>query len=307
MATVLRLDEGPHRSLFQGLSCTFGVFDGVHVGHQYLIRCAIDSCAPKGESAVITFDIDPDELFHPKRLRKLLRNDDRIDLLAKSGVDYVIVIPFTPRFAALEPREFLRETFGDAVPSHLHVGEDLRFGVYASGTVEDLLAWGGATGCEVDAHRLVSSDGRPISATRIRMALGDCLIEEANRLLGRPYFLREIVRKGRGEGARFGFRTANLQVKPHDQVLGEGVYAAWVTVEGTRCKAAVSVGVSPTFEERAVANMEVHILDYEGDLVGRALTVEFVHFLRPMIKFDSTEELIATVMDNINWVREHLN
>ena len=161
-------------------------------------------------------------------------------------------------------------------------------------------------GCEIHPHQLVSADGAPITATRIRLLLLDCKLDEANRLLGHPYSLRETVQRGRGEGTDMGFATANLQVKPHDRVLGEGVYAAYATVAGTRYKAAVSVGVSPTFEATTTANIEVHILDFSGDLVGQDVTLEFVKYLRPMIKFDSTEELIATVMGNIQWVRENL-
>ena len=152
----------------------------------------------------------------------------------------------------------------------------------------------------------MSADGKPITATRIRTLLGECKIREANRLLGRPYFLRETVHAGRGEGADMGFRTANFIVAEHDMTLGEGVYAAYATVNGTKCKAAVSVGVSPTFEERTVANVEVHILDFEGDLVGKAIKVEFIEFLRPMIKFDNVDDLIAAVKDNISWVRRNL-
>lgn len=103
-----------------------------------------------------------------------------------------------------------------------------------------------------------------------------------------------------------GFATANLQVKPHDRVLGEGVYAAYATVAGVRYKAAVSVGVSPTFEAATTANIEAHILDFSGDLVGQVVTIEFIKYLCPMIKFDSTEELIATVTSNIQWVRDNL-
>lgn len=304
---LYRADETFDWSLFAGSSCAFGVFDGLHAGHRYLIECAVrTNDVPHARSIIITFDIDPDEVFHPQRLRKLLRNADRIDLLTEAGADDVVVLPFTHDFFSQEPLDFLANAFPQGVPAHLHVGEDFRFGSRAAGDVALLRAWGGQVGCQVHAHHLVSADGSPITATRIRKLLGDCKIREANRLLGRPYSIREVVRRGRGEGTDMGFATANLQVAEHDRVLGEGVYAAYATIDGTRCKAAVSVGVSPTFEETATANMEVHILDFSGDLVGKTLTVEFVEFLRPMIKFDSTEELIATVMGNIQWVRDNL-
>ena len=300
-------DETFDSSIFAGASCAFGVFDGLHTGHRYLLNSAIQSARETGgRSIAITFNIDPDEVFHPDRLKKLLRNADRLQALAGSGVDDVVALPFTEDFYKKSPEEFLATAFPLGAPAHLHVGEDFRFGSRAAGTVETLREWAAKTGCEIHAHKLVSDDGRPITATRIRLLLLDCDIKEANRLLGHPYALRETVRPGRGDGADFGFATANLQVKPHDRVLGEGVYAAYALVDGVRYKAAVSVGVAPTFEATSTANMEVHILDYEGNLHGNDIAVEFMEYLRPMKKFDSVDELIATVKADIQWVRDNL-
>lgn len=304
--TLYIVDNAFDQEFFAGSSCAFGVFDGLHAGHQYLIDQAIDTKAPGARSIAITFDIDPDEVFHPNRLKKLMRNADRLAALEASGVDDVAVLLFTEELFSKQPREFLDSTFSKGAPAHLHVGEDFRFGARAAGTVETLQEWGRDAGCQIHPHHLVSADGAPITATRIRLLLLDCKLDEATQLLGHPYTLRETVHPGRGEGADFGFATANLQVKPHDRVLGEGVYAAYATVDGIRHKAAVSVGVSPTFEATSTADVEVHILDFKGDLVGRDVTIEFVKFLRPMIKFDSTEELISTVMGNIQWVRDNL-
>lgn len=304
---LYRVENGFDHSIFAGASCAFGVFDGLHTGHRYLIDCAIETNDVKdGRSMVITFDIDPDEVFHAERLKKLMRNADRLDMLTQIKVDDVIVLPFTQELFTLTPEEFLAKTFPQGVPAHLHVGEDFRFGAKAAGTVETLRAWGDKNGCTIHAHHLVSADGVAITATRIRLLLAEGKVREANRLLGRAYSIREVVHKGRGDGAAFGFATANLHVREHDMVLGSGVYAAYATVEGTRCKAAVSVGVSPTFEDSSKANMEVHILDFEGDLVDKAVVVEFIEYLRPMIKFDSTEELIATVKADIQWVKDNL-
>lgn len=303
---ILTAGESFDRRVFAGSSCAFGVFDGLHEGHRYLIDRAIETGANCRRSIAITFDIDPDEVFHAERLKKLMRNADRIEALAATGVDDVVVLPFVASLYSLAPREFLASAFSAGAPAHLHVGEDFRFGAKAAGTVADLAKWGAQAGCEVHAHKLISADGLPITATRIRKHLLSCELDDAARLLGHPYTLRETVQRGRGEGAGFGFATANLQVKPHDRVLGEGVYAAYATIGGVRYKAAASVGVSPTFEATSTANMEVHVLDFEGDLVGQAITVEFVKHLRPMRKFDSTEELIACVTADIQWVRDNL-
>ncbi len=307
VAQIFKVDENFDQSLFNGASCAFGVFDGVHKGHQFLIECAKQSAkASGGKSLVLTFDIDPDEVFRSDQLKKLMTNSDRIATLARTGVDGVVVFPFTTKFAASTPEEFLRKTFGDSVPAYLHVGFDFKFGARAKGTVDDLRFWGETNGTIIDAHGLKSEDGAPITATRIRMLLGEGDIVEANRLLGYPYYVGGRVEPGRGEGADMGFRTANLEIDKLMRVLGDGVYAAWTDVEGKRYKAAVNVGVPATFADRSHATCEVHLLDFDGDLYGRNIRVEFLHWLRPMKKFDDIDELIATVKGNIAWVRENL-
>jgi riboflavin kinase/FMN adenylyltransferase len=307
VASILRVDKGFDHSFFKGASCAFGVFDGFHAGHQFMLACAQETAAKNGgKSIALTFDIDPDEIFYPQRLRKLMGNDDRIEALASSGIEAVAVLPFTREFAALSPADFLTSTFNGFAPYALHVGSDFRFGAQAKGTVAELEAWGKAQGARICAHGLKTATGSPITSTRIRHLLAATDVERAQALLGRPYFIRAQVQPGRGEGGAFGFATANLKVEPLMQVLGEGVYAAYVDVCGVRYRAAVSVGVSPMFKDRTDATCEAHILDYEGDLYGKEIKVSFMHFLRPMMSFASQEELINTVMSNIAWVRENL-
>ena len=308
MAKVSRLFESDLGSFIPGLagsSCAFGVFDGLHKGHLSLIQHALEVAALEDlPSAVLTFDIDPDELFRKEELHKLCSNGERIARLDETGVDEVIILPFTRAFAALEPREFLEQVF-QSMPAVLHVGCDFRFGSKARGTVADLTDWAHALDARVCSHSLVKEDGVPITATRIRDLLCAGRIERANQLLTRPYSFTGMVEPGRRQGRNMGFRTANLTVPASLQSIGEGVYAAYALVGEERYKAAVSVGVAPTFED-ATATCEVHILDFDQDLYSQPLTVEFVRWLRPMKKFDSTEELIATVMGNIQWCRENL-
>ena len=289
-----------------GSVCAFGVFDGVHAGHQFLLDCARRQAQERGAAfAILTFDTDPDERFHPARLKKLMSNEARLQKLAALS-DAVVVLPFTREFSSLSPIEFLDETLGGNVPLALHVGCDIRFGAKAQGTVDDLSLWGSAHGMEVRAHKLFETEGAAVTATRIRLLLEKGEIEEANKLLGYPYSLVGRVLAGRGEGANMGFRTANLIVEDQLRVLGDGVYAAYATVGEVRYKAAVNVGVAATFAATATATCEAHLLDFEGNLYGETLTLEFVHWLRPMKKFDSLDELIATVNDNISWVRANL-
>ncbi len=307
MAIIYKADETFDTSFFSGTSCAFGVFDGVHLGHQYLIESACQTaCATGGKSVALTFDIDPDELFHASRLRKLMSNDERLNMLASTGVDAVVALPFTREFAASSPEEFLARTFGVGVPAHLHVGSDFHFGAKAAGCVSDLKIWGSSRGMTVNAHDLKSSDGKPITATRIRLLLADCKIAEANELLGRPYFMAGTIEPGRGEGADMGIRTANLVVPDQMRPLGDGVYAAYANVGGKRYKAAVNVGIAATFADRTTATCEVHILDFSEEVYGQYMKVEFIEFLRPMRAFNDINELIATIQGNIDWVRENL-
>lgn len=292
--------------MLAGASCAFGVFDGVHRGHQFLIGEAVRTARESGGiSAALTFDVDPDECFHADRLKKLMSNERRIEALAETGVDAVVVLPFTREFSLQDPHAFLDALFRGASPHAMHVGSDFRFGAKAAGTVADLESWATRTGMRVYAHDLKSADGRPITATRIRLLLSDGECEQARALLGHPYVFEGTVLKGRGEGTDMGFATANISLPSMMQVLGEAVYAAYAVVDGVRYKAAMSVGVAPTFAD-ATASCEVHILDFSGEIYGDSIEIEPVHYLRPMIKFDSVDELIATVLGNIAWVRENL-
>ncbi len=307
MATILKADASFDKAFFSGSSCAFGVFDGVHMGHRYLIDCAKKTAhANGGKSIALTFDIDPDEMFHAERLRKLMSNEERLEMLADTGVDAVVALPFTRDFASSSPEEFLVRTFGEGVPAYLHVGSDFRFGAKAAGTVGELRHWADAHGMTVDAHELKSAEGYPISATRIRLLLADSDIAEANTLLTRPYYVTGIVEAGRGEGADMGIRTANLFIPDQMRPIADGVYAAYAHVAGARYKAAVNIGVAASFADRSKANCEVHILDFAGDIYGATIKVEFIEFLRPMRTFDDISELIATIQGNIDWVRENL-
>lgn len=173
--------------VLRGASCAFGVFDGVHEGHRFIIDCARrESLERQCACVVITFDHDPDELFCPDRLEKIMSNGERIEMLARTGADHVVVIPFTREFAAQSPEEFLHAMFGNALPSAVHIGCDFRFGARAAGTLETLAAWGSAEGVHVVGHELLEIDGAPVTSTRIRGLMASGAFEEAEKLLGRP-------------------------------------------------------------------------------------------------------------------------
>ena len=309
MANIVLLDQAViSTNSLAGAACAFGVFDGFHRGHQFLIEQTImDARRNDAQSTIATFDIDPDELFAHDKLVKLSRNEERIKTLSRSGVDNVVVFHFTKDFAALSSEDFLERAFAPSTPASVHVGSDFRFGFKAAGDLSVLKTWGDRHGMRVIGHDLEYDMGKPITATRIRelLATGSGL-REANELLGHPYRMGGRVEGGRHEGREFGFRTANVAVEKNLHALAQGVYAAYTTIDGNWYKAAVSVGVSPTFADRTNAYCEAHILDFNGDLYDRTITLDFIEYLQPMRKFESKEELIDTVMGYITWVRNNL-
>ncbi len=164
----------------------FGVFDGIHRGHQWLISRAIQDAEARGtKSAVLTFDHDPDELFAPERLMKLMTNSECILELARTGVDIVAVLPFDYAFAAMSPEEFLAWAFGGGCPASLHVGEGFRFAANEAGTVADLERWDAPRGMQVYEHRLLRAGGARVSSTRIRHLIAEGRISRAQELLGK--------------------------------------------------------------------------------------------------------------------------
>ena len=306
MALVYSLQRALELGVMGGACLAFGVFDGVHLGHACILDAAISQARAKSTSSVVlTFDVDPDDVIRPGAVKKIMSDERRIGSLSQTGVDAVVLLPFNNDFAKLSPDDFLKKVFGGHVPLALNVGLDFRFGYKGQGTVDTLLQWGQANGTEVVVHELECSGGAPITATRIRGLLAEGNVEEAAKLLGRLYSIEGRVLRGRQEGREMGFSTANLNIEPSLRVLGAGVYGGYAVVRDTTYKAAISVGVSPTFQD-ASAVCEVHILDFEGDIYDTEIEVFFAAWLRPMRKFDDVDELITTVMGNIEWCRNNL-
>lgn len=173
-------------ALFKDAVCAMGVFDGVHLGHQFLINEALKEAREQDKYCVIiTFSVDPDELFHPERLHKLQSNNERLLALAQSGADSVAVLPFDEEFASQNPMQFLQRIFRKFPPYSLHVGADFRFGAKAEGTVETLYEWSKLSGTKIEAHDLLKVDDEVVTSTRIRKALEADDSDEANKLLGK--------------------------------------------------------------------------------------------------------------------------
>ena len=287
--------------------CALGAFDGVHLGHRALVAAAVAEARELGVPAVaVTFDPDPSVVLSgPRPGDELLCVADRLRLLASLGVDALLVVPFTSELAAHDHASFLSGWLRACVGAvSLHVGRDFRMGRGGAGTVSALSEAARPLGMGVHGHELVEVDGSPVSATRIRGLVRGGEVEAAARLLARPHAVRGRVVHGRGEGTGFGFPTANVTLGPEACLPGEGVYAAFAISGGHAWPAAVNVGAPRTFGgEEGAAFLEATLLGFDGDLYGDELSVCFVAWLREPRKFASFDELKATVLGNVEWVR----
>jgi riboflavin kinase/FMN adenylyltransferase len=256
-----------------------GTFDGVHRGHQAVI---------KGADTVLTFDPHPLEIIHPAALPKLIMPFGvKRDVIEGLGVDELVVIPFDQEFAQRSAEEFIEDVLiGKLGAEQVSVGENFRFGAKAKGDPAMLAA---REEFETRVVPLVETDGETISSTRIRalVAAGD--MEGARHCLGAPFMVEGEVVSGDQRGRELGFPTANIVPDDRLAIPGHGVYAAFAN----GVPAAVNVGVRPTFESGRGVLIETYLIDFEGDLYGTQLRVAFVERLRGEKRFASVEELIA--------------
>lgn len=289
---------------------SIGVFDGLHVGHRYLLDCASREAASSlSRLVVVTFDQDPDEYFVPSERRpgKLLSNERRLELIAEVSGATVVSVPASRGLFAMEPAAFLDALASVATPVAVFVGADFRFGSHAKGTVDDVDSWCARHGCDARPTPLLERGGSAVTATRIRGLLSQGRVEEARELLAwRAHSVEGRVVHGRGEGAGMGFATANLELAEGASMLpAEGVYGGYALVGGVSYPAAINVGAAKSFEG-ATAPLEAHLLGFAGDLYGKAVELSFIAWLREQRVFASRDELVATVSDNIEWVRRNL-
>lgn len=286
-----------------------GVFDGVHRGHQTLVRDAVDTARRWGvASVVLTFDRDPDQVVTPGRAAPQLTTlEDKLELLAALGPDVLLVVPFDAALAALTPDRFAEDVLLDAAdPVACMVGYDFRFGAGASGDVDTLVDIGARDGFEVVTHPLVRIGGEVVTSTRIRKLVAEGRVAEAAELLGRPHRLHGIVTHGRGAGRALGTPTANLEVDVRFALPAPGVYAGWADVPSGRFPAAISTGIPPTFPE-ATCPLEAHLVGFAGELYGMPMTIQFVERLRDQRAFSDTAELQAAIHADVARVSELLH
>lgn len=291
-------------------SVAFGNFDGVHIGHQQVVRRAVQIAKEQGiRAGVMTFSPHPLEVLgkveHPSYLSPL---DDKMSLLQELEVDFVFVVEFTAEFARLSAEEFIKKYIVDLHIKHVVTGFDFSFGYRGSGTVELLKQWGmEQQAFSTDVLPSVDQDEQKVSSSRIRSLLQEGRVEAIYPLLQRFYQVKGKVIHGEKRGRLLGFPTANLQLEAPYVLPKLGVYAVYTTIQGKRWPGVCNIGKKPTFHDHNRVSFEVHILDYEGDLYDQSLRLEFVSFLRAEKKFNSLEELVEQIGSDVEKAKQILS
>jgi riboflavin kinase/FMN adenylyltransferase len=287
-----------------------GVFDGIHRGHLAIVERAAHEARELGAPyGIVSFDPHPDVVlakgpFHIQP--PLTPLGEKRARLQSMGASWVEVLPFTREMAALSPEEFVsRHLVEPHGLRRLVVGVDFALGRGRTGNVTALRGIGERVGFDVVSVPLVEDGGRPISSTRIREALAAGRVAEAARLMGRRYSLTGLVVRGEGIGRTLGYPTANLRLHEEKWLPADGIYVVSVRHGQGERAGAMSIGSRPTFGGQ-VRTLEVYLLDFQGDLVGEDLTVEFVEWIRPELRFETPEALVRAMGEDVAKVRERL-
>lgn len=284
---------------------TIGSFEGVHRGHQELIQSLLTRAnVNRSLAGLITFSPHPRAVLDDQREGLYLMTlEEKVRLLGDLGLDFVVVLPFTPELASIPARDFMMSVRDALRMEELWAGPDFALGRLRQGDSSALKELGGEIGFRVNLVQAFCVNGEVVSSTRIRELLGRGDVATAATLLGRYPSHRSPVVRGAGRGKDLGFPTANLSVDPKRVVPARGVYAVLVKATGREFKGVANIGVRPSFDHGQV-NIEVHLLDFDEDLYGKCLEVSFVQRLRDERKFGSTKGLVSQITEDI--VEAHL-
>jgi riboflavin kinase / FMN adenylyltransferase len=272
---------------------TLGVFDGLHLGHQLIVRTVVERArALRAVPTVITFDPHPRAVLHPESAPPLLQTfDQKVEALGVLGVGQTIVVRFTEEFARVRAEDFLRGVVRERLQAReVYLGRGFAFGYRREGDIELLRRASERLGFRADEVPEVRLRGQRISSSRIRGLLSEGRVNLARRMLGRPYGVEGRVVRGAERGRTLGFPTANL--RPENRVIPRGgVYVTATLVGGRWLRSVTNVGTRPTFERDADPSVETYVMGWEGDLYGDVVRVRFLHRLRDERRFASLDEL----------------
>ncbi len=288
---------------------TMGNFDGVHAGHQALFRLIHHRAKEvQGTSCVITFDPHPQKVLFPDQELPLLNHlEEKIEIIQAHGIDLLLCMPFTPEFAAQDPRQFVKNVLVDTLHvREISVGYDGRFGRGRGGSPEMLQLMGKEYGFDVTIIPPIVLNGLVVSSTKIRQFLQEGEVERAAALLNRPYALDGTVVYGTQRGSQLlGFPTANVEVI-HELIPKKGVYVCDVEWKQRRFQAVVNVGINPTFRNSPLT-VEAHLLDFDGNLYGEWIHVLFLKRLRDEVAFSTPQALAAQISADVDAARRYFS
>lgn len=285
---------------------TVGFFDGVHLGHRAVLERTVAAARRLAlPSVAVTFDRHPREILTPGREPRLLTTvERRAGLIEDTGIDVLLVLGFTQGFSRWPAERFVTEVLVRGLhAAHCVVGANFTFGHQAAGSIDLLVEMGRGHGFTAEPVDLRALGGRVVSSSSIRKALAAGDLEWPYQALGRRFVVDGTVVPGSGRGHALGYPTANLRTWPRLLLPGQGIYAGRATVGGREHVAAIDVGTNPTFGTEPL-HVESYLLDFEGDLVGRDMAVEFWAYLRSEERFETTEELVAAMDGDVRRTRE---
>lgn len=284
-----------------------GNFDGVHTGHQTILRTAIERAhAERGTAFALTFDPTPAKVLAPERApRLILTSEDKLELLRRSGIDSVLVIDFTRELSQLTPREFVRAyLIGRIGARAVVVGHSVSFGHNRAGNATVMSELGREFGFDVTVVGPVQVGGIEVSSTRVREAIAAGDMRTAANLMGRCHFLSGPVVHGRERGRKMGFPTANIQIRT-ECIPPDGVYATRLVLDDGPHASITNIGMRPTFAEPE-RTIESHVFDFDRDIYGQEVRLEMVERIRPERKFESADALAAQITSDLKRAREIL-
>ena len=305
----MQLVRGLHnlRPEHRGCVATIGNFDGVHRGHQAILaRLRERGQALGAPTCVVIFEPQPREFFTPDSAPpRLSRLRDKIELLAAEGIDQVLCLAFNDRLSALSATEFVQAVLVEGLAvRHLEIGDDFHFGNDRAGDFNYLTEAGRREGFSVAEAATVELDGVRVSSTEVRTALAEANFALAEHLLGRPYTITGRVLHGQKLARQLGWPTANIQLKRRRVPLA-GVYLTSAEIDGQRWAGVANIGVRPSVAGDGRPHLEIHLLDYQGDLYDRRVTVHFHHKLREEQRFASLEALKSAIDADVAAARAH--
>lgn len=277
------------------LTITIGNFDGIHLAHQTLLKKL--SKYKDTKCGLVTFNPHPSKLFKVPNYQKLISLDDKIKIISNFNIDYMFVVEFDEEFSKLSVNEFI-DFLKNLNVKRVIIGSDFRFGYKKSGSINDLKKY-----FKVIVIEDLLTNNELISTTHIKQLIYNAKLDEAKELLTRNYFITGPVMKGSNIGSKIGFPTANIDYDDY-LIPKDGVYYANVIYQGKLYRGALNIGHNPTLNYSNKKRVEVHLLDFNGELYGSYLTVYFIKYLREELKFNNKDELIKTLRNDVESIRK---